>query len=176
MNNKLTDTLKHKSSSLGERINKWLGMINVHNKIVRSVAMVIPLLTSVPVLPVYQWNIPAGDGRTSKRHVSHVKLYVKRKSPKSSVVNKPIDADFDDIDFEQPNTTSVINVDNALDVAVQEGTANDVPPGDVDNLRDNVVIDNVAPRPLVGDQGDDVRRSVRLRTSTKETVLKDFVT
>ena len=51
VNNKLTDTLKHKSSSLGERINKWLGMINVHNKIVRSVPMVIPLLTSVPVFP-----------------------------------------------------------------------------------------------------------------------------
>ena len=75
------------------------------------------------------------DGRSSKRHVSHVKLYVKRKSPKSSVVNKPIDADLDDIDFEQPNTTPVINVDNALDVTEQEGTANDVPPGDVDNLR-----------------------------------------
>ena len=89
------------------------------------------------------------DNRTTKRHVSHVKLYVKRMSPKSAIVDGPADNDFDDIDIGQPNTALVIDADNALDVAEQGGTANNIPPQDIDNLRNDQVIDNVAPMPLV---------------------------
>ena len=107
-------------------------------------------------------------------------------SLKSAIADGPANNDFDDIDIDQPNTASVTDADNALDVAEQGGTANDIPPQEIlrdDQVIDNVaprpndqVIDNVAPRPLVGNlEGGDVRRSARVKTSTKETVLKDYV-
>ena len=102
--------------------------------------------------------------------------YVKRKSP-SPIVNKPRDADFDDIDIEQPNTTPVMNADNALDVAEQGGDTNDIPPPAIDNLKNAEVIDNIAPRPMVDNLGGgNVRRSAPVKTSTKETVLRNYVT